>query len=164
MATITFKGNTIHTSGSLPGVGSKAPDISLTKGDLSEAPISSFPGKKVLNIFPSIDTGICAKSVRTFNEKAAGREGVSVLNISMDLPFAMKRFCVAERIEGAVTLSAFRSTFPTDYGLRIEEGGFRNLCARAVVVLGADNTVLYTELVPEIAQEPNYDAALAALG
>jgi thiol peroxidase len=163
MATIHLKGKPIQTSGNLPAVGSVAPDVALAAADLSDKKISSFAGKRVLNIFPSLDTGVCAMSVRTFNKKAAGKPGVSVLNISMDLPFAMKRFCAAEGIEGAVTLSAFRSDFAEKYGLEIREGGMAGLCSRAVIVLDEAGKVLYTEQVPEITQEPSYDAALAKI-
>ncbi|MCC6553822.1 MAG: thiol peroxidase [Polyangiaceae bacterium] len=163
MATITFKGNPIHTSGNLPAVGSTAPDFSLVKADLSEAKLSSFSGKKILNIFPSIDTGVCAKSVRTFHERAAAKAGLTVLNISADLPFAQKRFCGAEGIENAVTLSTFRSDFADKYGAKMTEGPLAGLLSRAVLVLDESNKVVYAEQVPEIAQEPNYDAALAAV-
>ena len=163
MATITFKGKPVHTSGSLPAVGTAAPGFSLVASDLSEKSLAAYPGKRVLNIFPSIDTGVCATSVRTFNKKAAALPGVSILNISMDLPFAAKRFCAAEGIEGAVTLSAFRSDFATAYGLKMTDGPLAGLCSRAVVVVNEAGTVVYAEQVPEIAQEPNYEAALAAL-
>jgi thiol peroxidase len=163
MATITLKGNPIRTSGELPAQGSAAPDFSLLKGDLSRASLSSFPGKKVLNIFPSIDTPVCQTSVRKFNKIAADK-GVAVLNISEDLPFAQKRFCGAEGIDRCESLSAFRSSFGRDYGLEIAEGPFAGLTARAVVVLDESNKVIHAELVSEIAQEPNYDAAVAALG
>jgi thioredoxin-dependent peroxiredoxin len=163
MATITFKGNPVHTSGSLPAVGTPAPAFSLVAGDLSEKSLAAYPGKRVLNVFPSIDTGVCATSVRTFNKKAAALPGVFILNISMDLPFAAKRFCAAEGIEGAVTLSAFRSDFATAYGLKLTDGPLAGLCSRAVLVVNEAGTVVYAEQVPEIAQEPNYEAALAAL-
>jgi len=163
MATITMRGNPIHTSGDLPAKGGAAPDFSLLRGDLSRATLSSFSGKKILNIFPSIDTSVCATSVRTFNKLAAGK-GVSVLNISEDLIFAQRRFCGAEGIDKAETLSAFRSTFGKDYGVEIADGPFKGLTARAVVVLDEGNQVIYSELVSEIGNEPNYDAALAALG
>lgn len=163
MATITLKGNPIHTSGSLPAVGTTAPDIALTAADLSDKRLSAFPGKRVLNIFPSIDTGVCATSVRTFNAKASSLPGVTVLNISMDLPFALKRFCGAEGLEKVVTLSAFRSTFTEQYGLRIADGPMTGLCSRSVIVLDEGGKVVYTEQVPEIGQEPNYDAALKAI-
>lgn len=163
MATITFKGNPVNTSGTLPAKGSKAPDFKLVKQDLSEASLSDYQGIKVLNIFPSIDTGVCATSVKTFNQKAASKRGVAVLNISADLPFAQKRFCGAENIAGVETLSTFRSSFAKDWGVQMLDGPLAGLCSRAVVVLDADNNVLYTEQVPEITQEPNYDAALASL-
>jgi thiol peroxidase len=165
MAEITLKGNAIHTSGDAPAVGSTAPAFSLVAADLSEATLDTFSGKKkVLNIFPSIDTGVCAASVRAFNEKAGAVDGAVVLNISADLPFAQKRFCGAEGLDGVHTLSSFRSDFSNDYGLTIVDGPLAGLCSRVVIVLSEDNSVLYTEQVPEIAQEPNYDAALAALG
>lgn len=164
MAEITLKGNAINTSGTLPAVGSQAPAFTLVAADLSAATLDTFAGKKkVLNIFPSVDTGVCAASVRAFNTKAADLDGAVVLNISADLPFAQKRFCGAEGIEGAVSLSSFRSTFATDYGLEIVDGPLAGLCSRAVLVLDADNNVVYSEQVPEIAQEPNYDKALEAL-
>jgi thioredoxin-dependent peroxiredoxin len=162
MATITLKGNPINTTGDLPAKGSAAPDFSLLKGDLSRATLASYPGKKILNIFPSIDTPVCALSVRTFN-KLASEKGVTVLNISEDLPFAQRRFCGAEGIDKVDVLSAFRATFGKDYGVEIAEGPFAGLTARAVVVLDDDNKVIYSELVPEIAQEPNYESALASL-
>jgi thioredoxin-dependent peroxiredoxin len=161
MATITLKGNPIHTAGDLPKAGNEAPDFSLLRGDLSRAKLSSFPGKKVLNIFPSIDTPVCATSVRKFN-KLASEKGLTVLNISEDLVFAQKRFCGAEGIDKCESLSAFRSSFGKDYGVEITEGPFAGLTARAVLVLDENNKVLHAELVPEIAQEPNYDAAIAA--
>lgn len=165
MATITLKGNPIPTSGDLPGVGSNAPDFALVRTDMAEVKLATYEGKKkVLNIFPSVDTPVCATSVRTFNVRAAGRGGVVVLNISADLPFAHKRFCAAEGIQGVESLSTFRSGFGRDYGINIAGGPLAGLCARAVVVLDEQNRVVYSELVPEIAQEPNYDAALAALG
>lgn len=163
MAEITLKGNKIATSGNLPATGSAAPDVSLAKMDLSDVKISSFSGKKVLNIFPSLDTAVCATAVRKFNQTAATKDGVTVLNISMDLPFAHKRFCAAEGIEKAVNLSAFRSGFGKDYGVTIMQGPMTGLLSRAVVVLDENNKVVHTQQVPEITQEPDYDAALAAL-
>ena len=163
MTTITFKGSPVHTSGDLPAVGSQAPDFTLVGGDLSEKHLSSYTGKRVLNIFPSIDTGVCAMSVRAFNQKAASRPGVVVLNISMDLPFAAKRFCAAEGIEGAVTLSAFRSSFAEQYGLKMIDGPLAGLCSRVVIVVDEKGKIVYHEQVPEIGQEPQYDRALAAL-
>jgi thioredoxin-dependent peroxiredoxin len=163
MAQITLRGNQINTVGELPAVGSPAPGFTLTGNDLGEVSISQFRDKPVLlNIFPSIDTPVCATSVRTFNERAAA-EGVSVLCVSKDLPFAQKRFCGAEGIESVTTASAFRGSFGEDYGVTIADGPMAGLLARAIVVIDADGNVAYTELVPEIAQEPNYDAGLAAL-
>jgi len=163
MARITLKGNPFDTSGELPAKGAVAPDFTLVGLDLAPARLADFSGKKVLNVFPSLDTPVCAISVRTFNERAAGKPGVTVLNVSADLPFAQKRFCGAEGIERAVTLSCFRSTFAKDYGLEIVDGPLAGLCSRAVIVLDEKNRVVYTEQVPEIAQEPNYDAALSVL-
>jgi thiol peroxidase len=158
-----MRGNPINTVGELPAVGSPAPGFSLTGTDLGVVSDEQFRGKPLLlNIFPSVDTPVCATSVRTFNERAAGT-GLSVLCVSNDLPFAQKRFCGAEGIENVVTASAFRDTFGTDYGITIADGPFAGLLGRAVVVVGADGNVAYAELVPEIATEPNYDAALAAL-
>ncbi len=162
MATITLKGNPIETKGELPKVGTKAPEFSLLKQDLSRVSLKDLPGRKVLNIFPSVDTPVCATSVRKFNE-VVSKKGITVLCISEDLPFATKRFCAAEGLDQVVTLSAFRSTFSQDYGLEITSGPLSGLASRAIVVLDENNTVIYTEQVPEIAQEPNYDAALAAL-
>ena len=164
MAQIAFKGSPVHTTGELPAVGSAAPAFDLVAQDLTAAGLETFAGtKKVLNVFPSLDTGVCATSVRTFNQKAAGRDGVVVLNISADLPFAAKRFCVAEGIEGAHTLSTYRSTFAKDYGLELVDGPLAGLCSRVVLVLDEADEVVYAEQVPDIVQEPNYDAALAAL-
>jgi thiol peroxidase len=164
MAQITLKGNPIHTSGDLPAVGADAPDFTLVAADLSEKKGSDYAGKTVvLNIFPSVDTPVCATSVRTFNEKAAGKDAV-VLCISADLPFATSRFCGAEGIEGVVTLSTFRNPeFGKAYGMTIVDGPLAGVLGRAVVVVGPDGNVKYTELVPEIAQEPDYDAALAVI-
>jgi thioredoxin-dependent peroxiredoxin len=164
MAEITFRGNPIHTVGDLPAVGSPAPAFTVTGGDLSDITLGDFYGQQlVLNIFPSIDTAVCAASVRAFNEKAAGREGVTVLNVSADLPFAQGRFCGAEGIEGVKNGSVFRSDFGEMYGVTMAESPLRGLLSRAVVVVDPEGNVAYTEQVPEIAQEPNYDAALAAL-
>ncbi|MDJ0842357.1 MAG: thiol peroxidase [Acidobacteriota bacterium] len=162
MAEITLKGNPIHTSGDLPAVGSRAPDFKLVAEDLSEKGLGDFSGKKVLNIFPSVDTPVCATSVRKFNEQAAGK--ASVLCISADLPFAMKRFCGAEGIDGVTNLSTFRgASFGSDYGVTMTDGPLAGLLSRAVVVVDEDGKVLHAELVPEIAQEPDYDAAIGAL-
>jgi thiol peroxidase len=163
MAQITLRGNSINTVGELPAVGSRAPGFALTGTDLGVVSSEQFGDKPVLlNIFPSVDTPVCATSVRTFNERVAG-SGVSVLCVSNDLPFAQKRFCGVEDIENVTTASAFRDSFGEDYGVTIADGPMAGLLARAVVVIGADGNVAYTELVPEIAQEPNYDAALAAM-
>lgn len=164
MTTITFKKNPIETVGILPKVGSQAPDFTLVRGDLSEAHLSDFPKQwKILNIFPSLDTGVCSLSVKQFNQQIADYPNVVVLNISKDLPFAQARFCKAENITHADTLSAFRSPFAKDYGLEIKTGGLTGLCSRAVIVLDENNKVVYVEQVPEIAQEPDYIAALGAL-
>ncbi len=165
MTKITLKGNQIKTIGKLPKVGKKAPKFKLVQTDLSTAKLKDFKGKKVLiNIFPSIDTGICAASLRKFNETAAGLENTVVLNISKDLPFAHSRFCAAEGIENALTLSDFaKGKFGRKYGVTIKTGPMKGLLSRAVVVVGEDGKVAYTEQVPEIVQEPNYDAALEAL-
>ncbi|WP_349829448.1 thiol peroxidase [Brevibacterium litoralis] len=164
MADITLGGKAVTTVGDLPAVGSAAPSFTLTGNDLADVTSDAFAGTKVvLNIFPSIDTGVCAQSVRTFNEKAAGLDGVAVLCVSADLPFALSRFCGAEGIEGVTTASAFRSTFGEDYGVTMADGGLRGLLSRAIVVLDGEGTVLHTEQVPEIGQEPDYEAALAAV-
>lgn len=165
MAKTALKGNPIDTNGPLPAAGSTAPSFSLVRQDLTEATLEAFAGKKkILNIFPSIDTGICAKSVRTFAEKASDLGGVAVLNISADLPFAAKRFCGAEGLDGVHTLSTFRSGFSNDYGVTLSSGPMAGLCARAVLVLDEHDKVLHSQIVPEITQEPDYDAALSALG
>lgn len=164
MASITLKGNAIKTLGEIPKKGMKALDFSLTKNDLSEAKLETYAGKrKVLNIFPSLDTPTCAMSVRKFNQEAANMKNTVVLNISADLPFAQKRFCGAEGITNAETLSCFRSNFSKDYQLEILEGGLRGLCSRVVIILDENNLVLHSEQVSEIASEPNYAQALEAL-
>jgi len=165
MANITFKNNPVKTSGDLPSVGSSAPDFSLLTGDLRDVGLAEFAGKKkILNIVPSLDTGVCATSTRKFNASAASVENTAVLVISGDLPFAQKRFCSTEGIENVTPLSLMRSKqFAKDYGVLMEDGPLAGLTARAVVVLDENNNVTYTELVPEITQEPNYDAALAAV-
>jgi thiol peroxidase len=163
MAQITLRGNPINTVGELPAVGSPAPGFTLTGTDLGVVADDQFRGKPLLlNIFPSVDTPVCSASVRKFNESAAAG-GVAVLNVSKDLPFAQKRFCGDEGIENATSASAFRDSFGEDYGITIVDGPMKGLLGRAVVVVGADGNVAYTELVPEIGQEPDYDAALAAL-
>ncbi|MCH7781786.1 thiol peroxidase [candidate division KSB1 bacterium] len=165
MASITLGGDTINTVGSLPAVGSKAPDFLLTKNDLSDVKLSDYSGKKViLNIFPSLDTGVCADSVRKFNNEASKLDNTEVLCISADLPFAHGRFCEAEGIEKVTTLSDLRNKdFGDKYGVLITDGVLAGVMSRAIVVLDESGTVLYTEQVPEIKQEPNYDAALGAL-
>lgn len=163
MAQITLRGDAVNTVGDLPDVGTEAGDFELTGTDLGTVNSSDFRGKALLlNIFPSVDTPVCAKSVNTFNERAAAG-GVSVLCVSNDLPFAQKRFCGAEGIENVTIASAFRSTFGTDYGITIADGPMAGLLGRAVVVIDANGNVVYSELVPEIGSEPNYDAAMAAL-
>lgn len=165
MATITLKGNPIHTSGELPQPGVKAPDFRLTRGDLSDVSLADFAGKrKLLNIVPSLDTGVCAASARRFNLEASKVPGAVLLTISRDLPFAQKRFCEAEGIDAIVMLSELRdSKFGQDYACRITDGPLAGLLSRAVVVLDAQDRVVYVEQVPEIGQEPAYDKALAAL-
>jgi thiol peroxidase len=164
MAQITLRGNQINTVGELPAVGSPAPGFTLTGTDLGEVSSAQFGDTPVLlNIFPSVDTPVCATSVRTFNDRVAA-SGVSVLCISKDLPFAQNRFCGAEGIESVTTASAFRDSFGEDYGVTIVDGPMAGLLARAVVVIGADGNVAYAELVPEIGLEPSYDAGLSALG
>ncbi len=165
MATVTLKGNPVNVGGNFPKAGDSAPDFKLTAGDLSDVSLANYAGKrKVLNIVPSLDTPTCAKSTRVFNEKASGMDNTVVLVIAADLPFAMSRFCGAEGLKNVVTLSTFRGKdFHTKYGVDIADGPLRGLTARGVVVLDENNKVKHAELVPEIAQEPNYDAALAAL-
>ena len=164
MAQITLCGNPIHTIGELPAVGSTAPQFTLTGTDLGAVTSEQFRGKPLLlNIFPSVDTPVCATSVRTFNERA-GASGLSVLRVSKDLPFAQKRFCGAEGIENVVMASAFRDSFGEGYGITIVDGPMAGLPARTVVVFGADGNVAYAELVPEIGVEPSYDAGLSAMG
>ncbi len=165
MATVTFKGNPIRLSGELPAIGSKAPDFRLTAGDLSEVSLADLRGrKKILNIVPSLDTPVCATSTRKFNQRASEFPDTTVLVISADLPFAQKRFCETEGIGNVRPLSMMRDKqFARDYGVLIEEGPLAGLAARAVVVLDAGDNVLYTQLVPELAQEPDYEAVLAAL-
>lgn len=165
MAEITLKGNACNTSGDLPAVGTAAPGFTLVGGDLSEVTLESLKGKKVvLNIVPSFDTGTCATSVKTFNAKVGEMGGAVVVNVSKDLPFAQKRFCESESVEHVTNLSAFRcQKFASDYGVGIEDGPLKGLLARAVVVLDADGGVTYTQLVSEVVDEPDYDAAIAAL-
>lgn len=161
MAEITLKGNAISTEGELPKVGSVAPDFTMVKNDLSETNLYSVKAKyKVLNIFPSIDTGTCAASVRQFNQRAASMPDTAVLNLSLDLPFALKRFCGAEGIDKVDSASLFRSNFLSNYKIKILNGPLTGLCSRCVVVLDESNKVVYTEQVGDIVNEPNYDQAL----
>lgn len=166
MAQITLKGNPINTSGDLPAVGSKAPEFCLTKSDLSDISLKDFAGKKVvLNIVPSLDTAVCQSSVRKFNEKAASAGDNVILTVSRDLPFAQKRFCETEGIDKVIAAAEMRNRdFGSAYGVEITDGPLAGVLARAIVVIDSDMQVVHSELVPEIAQEPNYDAALAALG
>ena len=164
MAQTALRGNPVNLVGDLPAVGDAAPSFSLTADNLSQLTAADFPGKNiVLNIFPSIDTPVCATSVRTFNQRAAGLDDTVVLCVSADLPFAQKRFCGAEGIENVKTGSTFRSGFGEQFGVTLADSRMAGLLARAVVVVGPDGKVTYTELVPEIANEPDYDAALGAL-
>ncbi len=165
MATVTLKGNPIHTNGDLPAVGAAAPDFVLTGGDLKDRSLRDFAGKrKVLNIVPSLDTEVCATSTRRFNEKAGALGNAVVLVVSADLPFASKRFCTVEGLANVVPLSMLRSKhFAKDYGVLLEDGPLAGLCARAVVVLDEKDRVIHRQLVPEIAQEPDYEAALKAV-
>jgi thioredoxin-dependent peroxiredoxin len=165
MAKITLKGNPVNTSGSLPAKGSAAPDFKLVKSDLGSLSLSELKGKKlILNIFPSLDTAVCATSVRKFNQLAAGKPNVTVLAISKDLPFAHTRFCTTEGITNVTALSGFRdSEFGKLYGVDIIDGPLAGVYARSIVVVDEKGNVAYNELVPEITQEPDYDAALAAL-
>jgi thioredoxin-dependent peroxiredoxin len=164
MATITLKGNQIHTSGELPKVGSKAPDFKLTGGDLKDASLADFAGKvKIINIVPSLDTSTCALSAKRFNEEVKKLDGVVILDVSRDLPFAQSRFCKAEGVDKAVPLSMLRDlSFGEAYGATIVDGPMAGLLSRAVVVVDAKDRVVYTEQVPEIGSEPDYVAALAA--
>ena len=165
MAAITLRGNKINTSGDLPKVGSTAPDFVLVDGDLNNVTLDSYKGKKkLLSIVPSLDTPVCALSTKKFNETAKSRNDTVFLMISGDLPFAMKRFCAAEGAGNVIPLAMMRSrNFAKDYGVLIQDGPLAGITARAVVVLDANNKVLHAELVPEIAQEPDYDKALAVL-
>ncbi|MES2798648.1 MAG: thiol peroxidase [Bacteroidota bacterium] len=165
MATTKLKGNEVHTNGELPAVGSTAPNFELSKVDLSTTRLEDYKGSNlILNIFPSIDTATCATSVRQFNAKAAALENTKVLCVSRDLPFAQKRFCGAEGIENVETASDFiDGSFGKKYGVELADGPLRGLHSRAVVVLNPEGKVIYTELVSDIVDEPNYDAAIAAL-
>ena len=164
MSTITFKGNPINTIGNLPELGKAAQEFTMVAGDLSEKNLADYTGKRVVvNIFPSIDTGICAASARKFNEEASTLDNTVVINVSRDLPFALSRFCAAEGLKNVETLSDFRGNFGEDYGVTLTDSPLKGLLSRAVVVLDEKTNVIYTEQVPEIGQEPNYEAAIAVL-
>lgn len=165
METVYFKGNACHTGGMLPSVGEKAPDFTLVGADLNEIRLADFPGKKVvLNIFPSLDTAVCAMSVRKFNEKAADKKDAVVLCVSMDLPFAAKRFCTIENINDVYPASAFRSPeFAKEYGVELVDGPLKGLLTRAVVIIDENGKVIYRDLVNEITDEPDYESALKML-
>lgn len=165
MNPVTFKNTPVQLCGELPGIGVQAPEFGGVKGDLSTIHLSDFKGRKViLNIFPSLDTAVCAASVRRFNKEASSLENTVVLCISKDLPFAQSRFCTTEGLENVIPLSTFRcSCFDDKYGLRIEEGPLKGLLARAVAVVDESGKIIYEELVPEITEEPDYEAALAAV-
>ncbi len=165
MAKINLNSNAINTNGDLPKVGSQAPDFKLVTGDLGDVSLATYKGKKkLLNIVPSLDTGVCATSTKKFNDHAKQYGDAVMLVISADLPFAMDRFCTGESVDKVIPLSMMRSkNFGKDYGVLITDGPLAGITARAVVVLDANDKVVYTELVPEIAQEPDYDKALAAL-
>ncbi len=165
MAQTLLGDNTVNTVGDLPAVGSHTPSFTLTKGDLSEVSDSDLAGQRVvLNIFPSLDTKVCAISVRKFNEIAASLDNTAVLCVSADLPFAQARFCGAEGLTNVITASTFRSDFGSAYGVKMADGRLAGLMARSVVVLDAAGTVVHSQLVPAIGQEPDYDAAVASLG
>ncbi|WP_337059051.1 thiol peroxidase [Elizabethkingia meningoseptica] len=164
MANITLKGNAISTVGNLPSVGEQLKDFTLVSADLAEKTLADYKGKKVvLNIFPSIDTGVCAASARKFNQEASGLDNTGVVNVSKDLPFALGRFCAAEGLNNVDTLSDFRGHFGSDYGVTLSDSPLQGLLSRAVVVADENGKVVYTEQVPEITQEPDYNAALEAL-
>ncbi|MEQ8626207.1 thiol peroxidase [Ekhidna sp.] len=166
MAKITLGGNETNTSGNLPEVGSQAPDFTLVSKDMQEKTLASYHGQKViLNIYPSIDTGVCAMSTKKFNQEASKLDNTRIVCVSKDLPFALKRYCDAEGIENLDNLTNFRDggDFGKNYGVEITDGAFKGLNARAVVVIDEEGKVKYTELVPEVGQEPNYDNALAAI-
>ena len=164
MAQTKLQGNPVQTSGDLPAVGQAVPEFSLVDAKLQPVNLSDYAGRRVvLNIFPSIDTDVCAQSVRKFNELAASMENTTVICISHDLPFALGRFCGAEGIDNVVVASGFRSSFAVDYGVMMVDGALQGLCARTVIVLDPTHQVLATQLVPEIGQEPDYETALAVL-
>lgn len=164
MATITFLGKPLHTSGELPAVGSKAPDFSLVSTELVDVKLANYAGKrKVLNIVPSLDTPTCAASTRKFNQKASHLDNTVVLVVSADLPFAQSRFCETEGLKDVIPLSTFRSNFAEEYGVKIADTLLAGLTARAVVIIDENDQVIYTQLVTDVAQEPDYESALAAL-
>jgi len=165
MATITLKGTPVQTAGNLPPVGALAPDFRVAKADLTNVGLKDFAGKQILlNIFPSVDTGICAASARKFNEEVSSIPNTVILCVSKDIPHALKRFCEAEGLSNIVATSAIRdNTFESAYGVKMINGAMEGYFSRAVVVIGTDGLIKYTEQVPEIAQEPNYEAALKAL-
>ena len=161
MAIITFQGKTIHTNGNLPAIGSVAPDFSLVNGKLKNVNLATYQGKtKILTIVPSLDTPTCAISTRKFNQKAAKLDNTVVLVISADLPFAQGRFCETEKLNNVIPLSTFRSNFSENYGVKLVDSILKGLAARAVIILDENNTVIYSELVAEIADEPDYEKAL----
>lgn len=164
MTTVKFKGETIHLAGKLPALKSIAPSFNLTGKDLSEIGLEKFKqNKKLLNIYPSMDTSVCSMSIHKFYDACQKIPNLTVINISMDLPFAAARYCTHEKLENIITLSAFRSSFGNDYGLKITDGPIKGLLARAVIILSENNEVEYIELVPEITQEPNYQAAIESV-
>lgn len=164
MATIKFQGKPLHTNGELPVVGSKAPDFKLVTGKLKDVTLASYAGlRKVFNIVPSLDTPTCAMSARKFNEKVSKLENIVVLLISADLPFAQCRFCEAEGLKNVIPLSTFRSGFSEDYGVKLVDSILAGLCARAVLVIDENDKIIYSQLVEELANEPDYDSVLAAL-
>ncbi|WP_309080339.1 thiol peroxidase [Zhihengliuella sp.] len=164
MTDITLQGSPVSTVGELPAVGSQAPEFTLVGTDLSEVSSADFAGQRVLlNIFPSLDTDVCAASVRTFNQRAAELENTAVVCVSADLPFALGRFCGDEGIENVVAASSFRSSFAQDFGTEVADGPLAGLNSRAIVLIDADGKVSYTQQVPEITDEPDYDAAVAAI-
>lgn len=164
MAKITLAGNPVNTIGELPNIGESAKNFTLVASDLSEKTLSDFKGKRIiLNLFPSIDTGICSASARKFNEVATSLENTIVINISKDLPFALSRFCSAEGLENILTLSDFRGSFSKDYGVEMIDGALKGLISRSVIVIDEEGKIIYTEQVPEIKQEPDYESALEVL-
>jgi thiol peroxidase len=165
MATVTFQGTEYHTNGDLPAIGSQAPELNLVNGELSDVNLATYAGKKkLLNIVPSLDTPVCAISTQKFNEHAKAHADTVVLIVSADLPFAQGRFCTGEKLENVAPLSMMRSkNFAKDYGVLLQDGPLAGVTARAIVVLDENDKVVYTELVPEIAQEPDYEGAIAAL-